>query len=679
MARFRVSTDILRRLGEELITSLDQGLVELVKNAHDADARECTVELRNVEKPGGTVVITDNGDGMSRDDILNGWLVLGRSRKVAHERTPLGRWPAGNKGLGRLGALRMGDEVRLTTRPQGQSHCEHALCIRWLDFESRDVIEDVELSIHSTQTQESPGTQIEIRGLKAQVNESAIRKLARELILLSDPFGDPSGFKPTLVAPEFKILEDLVDRAYFDDAEFQLVADLDAKGQVSAKVLGRSGNVRWCSSVEGFTSPYRAPAARFEAWVFLIQKSSFEGRAATMGEVRRWLKEVGGIHLYHRGLRVRPYGDPGYDWLDMNLARSRDPELRPSTNTAIGRLTVLDGDADLLPKTDRTGFIENEAFSELRRFAKSALDWMHGQRLKERTEKSAKQKEQATELANRADQELRKTLRTLPEAHRRSVRSAVQKKESALLSEREQLLEELTLYRTMASVGTTVSVFAHEIEGPATDLTLSIEAVERRSKKVLEDQYQATIGRQVEAVKLSAERIARFTTLPLAMLIRSKRQRSNLDVNKTVQAAVALFAPYLQDAKITLLCEYCTDSVNIWGSVAAIEAIVSNLITNSVKAFKRPGSPLCERKLVVRTTSANDQVNIIVMDSGPGIPSHLRDTIWLPGITSDENGTGLGLTIIRDTVSELGGIVFALPRGELGGAEFVISLPRKED
>ena len=678
MARFRVSTDILQRLGEELITSLDQGLVELVKNAHDADAHECTVELRNVEKPGGTVVITDDGDGMSRGDILNGWLVLGRSRKVAQVRTPLGRWPAGSKGLGRLGALRMGDEVRLATRPQGQSSCEHSLCIRWLDFENRDVIDDVELSIHSTPTKSLPGTRIEISGLKAQVNSSAIHKLARELILLSDPFGDPSGFKPTLIAPEFKVLEELVDRAYFNDAEFQLVADLNAKGQVSAKVLDRSGNVRWHSSVEEFESPYRAPAARFEVWVFLIQRSSFEGRAATMGEVRKWLKEVGGIHLYHRGLRVRPYGDPGHDWLDMNLARSRDPVLRPSTNTAIGRLTVLDKNEDLLPKTDRTGFIENEAFSELRRFAKSALDWMHDQRLKERTEKWARQKEQATELAKQADQDLQKTLSTLPEAHRSTVRSAVRKRESALKSERDQLLEELTLYQTMASVGTAVSVFAHEIEGPATDLTLSIEAVERRSRKVMADSYQISIGKQVEAAKLSAVRVARFATLPLALLKKSKRRKGDLDVNKAVENTVSLFAPYLRDAHITLHREFCNETAYIQGSIAAIEAIVSNLITNAVKAFRRPGLPLCERKLAVRTSVTYDQVLIVVSDNGPGIPQHLGERIWLPGVTSDENGTGLGLTIVRDSVSELGGSAQAISDGTLEGAEFTVFLPRKE-
>ena len=52
-ATFRFSTDILQRLGEELITSLDQGIVELVKNSYDADALKCTIEMLGTDKPGG--------------------------------------------------------------------------------------------------------------------------------------------------------------------------------------------------------------------------------------------------------------------------------------------------------------------------------------------------------------------------------------------------------------------------------------------------------------------------------------------------------------------------------------------------------------------------------------------------------------------------------------------------
>ncbi|MCY4668553.1 MAG: ATP-binding protein, partial [Rhodococcus sp.] len=69
------------------------------------------------------------------------------------------------------------------------------------------------------------------------------------------------------------------------------------------------------------------------------------------------------------------------------------------------------------------------------------------------------------------------------------------------------------------------------------------------------------------------------------------------------------------------------------------------------------------------------RVLIGVLDNGPGIRPQLADRVWLPGVTSDDNGTGLGLTIVRDTVVDLGGEARAVARGELGGAEFIIDLP----
>ena len=96
----RFSPDILRRLGEELNPSLDQSILELVKNSFDASAKECTVVLRNTDKPGGTIEISDDGDGMDAEGIINGWLILGRSGRNPEQRTRLNRVPAGSKGLG---------------------------------------------------------------------------------------------------------------------------------------------------------------------------------------------------------------------------------------------------------------------------------------------------------------------------------------------------------------------------------------------------------------------------------------------------------------------------------------------------------------------------------------------------------------------------------------------------
>ena len=104
-AQIRFSPDILRRLGEGLNPSPDKGILQLVKNAYDPDARECTVALVNTDRPGGSITIKDDGDGMDEEGIKDGWLILGRSGKSVGAKTRLGRSPAGSKGLGRLAAL----------------------------------------------------------------------------------------------------------------------------------------------------------------------------------------------------------------------------------------------------------------------------------------------------------------------------------------------------------------------------------------------------------------------------------------------------------------------------------------------------------------------------------------------------------------------------------------------
>lgn len=145
----RFAPDILRRLGEELNPNPDRGILELAKNAYDANAITCTITLSNTDKPGGAITIRDDGDGMDADDIVSGWLVLGSSTKSAKKKTRLTRTPSGSKGLGRLAALRLGTRAMLTTRPRDEPKKEHNLLIDWTDFEKVEFVEEVDLSIDS--------------------------------------------------------------------------------------------------------------------------------------------------------------------------------------------------------------------------------------------------------------------------------------------------------------------------------------------------------------------------------------------------------------------------------------------------------------------------------------------------------------------------------------------------
>ncbi len=673
----RFSPDILRRLGEELVPQIEQGIVELVRNSYDADAVNCRVELENVDRPGGTLRIEDDGTGMDADAIRSGWLVLGRSNKPGRSLTPLGRRPVGEKGLGRLAALRMGRQVTLRTRPASEPMTEYKLVIDWSKYDAIDVVENVDLEIIGGPTCERPGTSIIVTGLHVTFGRREVERLARALLLLADPFDDSQGFHPILVSPAFSDLEQRVQNAYFDDAVYYLHAELDDNGRSHVDVYDPRTNVlRWSGQHADLSqSKYYTVRSTFELWAFLLDGASFANRRATVTEVRNWLDVIGGVHFYHRGLRVHPYGDAGHDWLDMNLLRNRNPEERPSTNTSIGRVIVSDPDQILTEKTDRTGFLESTAFTETRRFAIESLEWMARQRLAQREIRRREDRAKSSSGVTRARDKLRTEVDKLSPEERSRVSDAVQNLETVRQRREVILREDLQLYRTLASLGTTIAVFAHEAAKPVDQIKNMAQSIGRRGKRALGAAYPETLELPVTIVLQSARALESYASFPLALLRREKRRFGEVDIHAVILDVVELFQPFLEDAKISCDVRLVDGHPKVWGSVAALESVLSNLITNAINAFAQQQQPQLERTLVVTTQVSESTLLVSVKDNGPGIVNLPIEEIWLPGRTSVPEGTGLGLTIVRDSISDLGGDVHAIAEGELGGAEIVMTLP----
>jgi signal transduction histidine kinase len=670
-ARIRFSTDILRRLGEELNPSPDQGILELVKNAYDADARRCEVTLLDTELSDGSVRISDDGDGMDLETILNGWLVCGSSRKSAQRRSRLGRIPAGNKGLGRLAALRMGQRAVLETRPRN-SKSEFKLIIPWADYNNVDLVEDVRLT--------GQGTDIIIESVGSRIGRMDVKRLARSMILLADPFGDdPAGFEPVLVAPEFSDLEQLVKRRYFDEAEYHLIARLDRRGKAQASVVDWKGQTLYKAghdqlSIGRIKEPYHCPAANFDLWVFLLQKSSFELRQVSLSEVRDWLKEFGGVHLYQNGLRVGPYGNAGNDWLDMNRRRAQSPEERPSTNTAVGRVYVTDTSESLVQKTDRSGFIETDAFLELRRFAQDAMEWMAKRRLDEAEKRRAKERQIAPKRASRSKKSLESAIKKAPKAVREELEAAAAAYDRSRQREVNQLRQEVQLYRTLSTAGITAATFAHESSGnPIQAIRLSINTIERRAKKELAAKYATLLKRPVERVIKATDSLSVLGTATLKLLDHDKRRLTKVSIHTVIKEVLKTFEPFLSGREVDVKAELCSGSPYLRATEAAVESVIMNLINNSLAAFEADGTKA--RHVMIRTSIADGVHTTRVLDNGPGIIDIDTEDIWLPGYTTRTGGTGLGLTIVRDTVLDLGGQVDAVAKSEIGGAEIIVELP----
>lgn len=110
--RFSVEGRILRELGERLVKQPEVALVELIKNAYDADSQTCDLFYQ----PPDHITVVDDGHGMTYDEFKNGWMRIGTSAKAGEHGSRLyGRVITGEKGIGRFAVRFLGTKLDLET------------------------------------------------------------------------------------------------------------------------------------------------------------------------------------------------------------------------------------------------------------------------------------------------------------------------------------------------------------------------------------------------------------------------------------------------------------------------------------------------------------------------------------------------------------------------------------
>ncbi|OKP69134.1 hypothetical protein BTE77_28355 [Ensifer adhaerens] len=694
----RFSPDILARLGEELVSDSDQGIMELVKNAYDADATVCTIELANIHSDSGSITVSDDGTGMSSAGIRDGWLVIGKSSKTRKTLTTVyNRVPAGDKGLGRLAALRLGKSVSLVTRPIDEPGVEYRLKIDWGRFDAASLVEEVELDVEEFSTAKSHGTEITIELVKPSFNRTSVNKLARNLLLLSDPFAraqltpepiafiqkpldeeagapkDP-GFRAKLMSAEYADLQAKVAQAYYGDAEYRISVSHGSKTSTTFRIVDWKGDILH----ENVSAPtadaplYDTQTFEFDLWVFILDSKTFSTRASTVSEVREWLNQVGGVHVYEDGIRVPPYGGPGDDWLEINLRRARSPEMRPSTNTSVGLVRLSNLKRSLVQKTDRSGYIENTPFSEMKRCCQDALDWAARALTRERDKVRQVEKQVSQQKTERATENLDKVLaHTVSTVDRKKVDDAIALFVKETDREARSLREELQLYRSLATAGMTSAVFAHEIGRPLELIDKGIEAL----KRLIPDEKREMANKRISRISNAKLRLNSFMSIPLTLLTKKKRRSGRVNINNCIIAMSELLLPITEYFNVTTELELTDGYNDINGSEALIDGIFLNLVMNSINAFQRDSFEQPDRRIKISTRYDGSNIVLTVDDNAGGIDGiDLRD-IWLPGVTTSANGTGFGLTIVRDSLGDLGGTVDAVTLTDFGGAQFNIRLP----
>lgn len=399
---FDVSTGLKRVLGRELITDDEVAIFELVKNSFDASAK--TVHLFFGSD---SIVVADNGSGMTYDDLRNKWLFVAYSSKrdtsatrdfrdLADDRNHY----AGSKGIGRFSSDRLGEQITLQTRAKGKDHTVHRLVVDWRRFDKneKEHFQQIPVSYSESSSFEvpeeltkfsrtlGPGTIIHIQQLRRRWDRQRIIALKASLAKLINPFGDKGDtFKIIITAPS----EEAEDERIKAEA-----AKNDAEPLHREIVNGPVGNFIFSTLREKTTfidvviegehirtsltdrgeliysirepNPYKClNGSGFSCEMFYLNQSAKVTFARRIGLPS---VQFGSLFLFRNGFRVYPVGEDDDDWFGFNRRKQQGYSRFLGTREIIGRVNVYGSDDDFQEASSRNqGLIRTPAVEELRK------------------------------------------------------------------------------------------------------------------------------------------------------------------------------------------------------------------------------------------------------------------------------------------------------------------------
>jgi len=226
--------------------------------------------------------------------------------------------------------------------------------------------------------------------------------------------------------------------------------------------------------------------------------------------------------------------------------------------------------------------------------------------------------------------------------------------------------ERLVLAERIAAWQEIARRLAHEIKNPLTPIQMSVETMRKVFAKkhpsfdeIFEESTQ-TVLEEAGRLKRIVSEFAEFARLP-------KPEKRALDLNELVNATAALYQGSVEIER------------DLEARLPAIEADkdqLSQLILNLVENARDAAGGQGQVRVQTRVSRPGRAVSLVVEDSGPGVPTEVRDRIFTPYFTTkhESGGTGLGLAIVHRIVTDHGGRI-AVGSSALGGARFLVELP----
>ncbi len=745
--KFNVTARTAKLIGMENFANAEGAVIELVKNAYDADSSVCFVVFDIKEsRQESSIYIIDKGFGMTDEVISNQWMTIGTDDKLQHAQSSrTGRVKSGAKGIGRFALNRLGTETEMLTFPDDSS-TGFRWMLDWTAFDQpgkvlseidailEEIGDDVFLQrckvfhldaigslFASITSAPFKGTLIRISKLNDDWHEDTISGLfgTLEMLIPEHLSADFKLFLYSLREPE---KYGAVPTSGYDDYDYKVSAHYSGgecnemqitieRNELNLSLLEtrysgvfeqsamkvfpyrledfKGGPIIKTISMDGFWDKDRIKDVGPFDFAFYFLKNTVNDDSDSLSarkypyngfdsaSRKRWLKRFGGVKIYRDNFRVRPYGEPGNDWLRLGERQSQSPggagqkmggyRIRPNQIAGavyISRLNNL----FFNDKSNREGMQENEEFSLLKSMLIRVIAEFESDRntimysLSQWDKSQNPNEGRARDLSWKISQERKQ---------KEDAGTDTSKTQEEILAEGylnlENLLNEkdseLMLLRGLASTGIVVTSFTHELKSLSNRLMPRTSSLEQLLASYLPPEKMRDIDRfdnpyyHIALIRQEDQKLNQWLQYSLNTVRRDKRERRTVSLRDYFESFGQLWAESLRRKSIQLQIDDIPADLSFRAFEMDLDSIFNNFVANSVYSLLR--TEIKSKEIRIRAYKDHEYASVDFTDNGKGLDREYRDNpnvIFNALETSTRDkfgnkiGTGMGLYIAKSVV-----------------------------
>lgn len=688
---------IAELLGVQNFTNKESAILELVKNAYDAQANNVSITFSD-----RSIVIIDDGIGMSKSTICENWMHVGKSDKgysLSGTEDNDGRVLAGSKGVGRFALARLGASVNVYSSKKGE------IPVKWTTDWSESILDDL------TNEENLPlGTRIEISALRDRWTEKSIKNLINYLsitcnddrmqIKIYPNFGKGVSyiFKKPQIGKNFVTQIGL----FYDASELKLYYTIKSDEFSNlAKNYCRSLDLQYflndVSILEELAGNTEIDSSDGELYSMLKELGNFSAelyfslKTPTKQDVERFCYNYSalpdrydeGVVLYRNAFSIASF-DGEKDWLGLNQ-RSRKSPAAATHPTGAWRVRAnqLSGKVEIDKKenyqlrdlANRQGLEENEYFKlfvKIITIGIAAFERYRQAIIRSIDKKNAPKPSPTTPMIDQILRGRNKEIHlTSNETKALAQEISVVKAESKSFQDEKESTEkkyryDVRILNVLATTGLKASSIAHELKNDRNSVSVNyqyiVEALKEYgfwedlcSQEYTEYSYK-NVPQLLSRNRAINQKIVAFMDTMLDEIEKKNFSPRSLSINSIMEN---IKANWMRDYASLLINLNVDESVYFETSEDIFTAIFDNLILNSWQQNKASSQIV----ISISIHKIGGLLKIVYEDSGVGLPpKYINDPMRILEVheSSRENGHGLGMWIVHNTIRMTGGDVISI-------------------